>query len=169
MEKWRALWADIETDFYKKNGYEITAEHRSFERPLFLKNSASVLAAFNRSSASSSQGRENSTSLESCALLPNAGGNMTLIKTVRKSPQRKAMIISHIKFTLLIGMTGETWKNFSMLDRIRALIFLISLFMLPTSVLMPLRSIAVTAAPIWIVGKRSMPCLSKERCSAVIS
>ena len=32
MEKWRALWADIETDFYKKNGYEITAEHRSFER-----------------------------------------------------------------------------------------------------------------------------------------
>ena len=32
VEKWRALWADIETDFYKKNGYEITAEHRSFER-----------------------------------------------------------------------------------------------------------------------------------------
>ncbi len=32
MEKWRALWADIETEFYKKNGYEITAEHRSFER-----------------------------------------------------------------------------------------------------------------------------------------
>ena len=26
------MWADIETDFYKKNGYEITAEHRSFER-----------------------------------------------------------------------------------------------------------------------------------------
>ena len=32
VEKWRALWADIETEFYKKNGYEITAEHRSFER-----------------------------------------------------------------------------------------------------------------------------------------
>ncbi len=32
VEKWRALWADIETDFYRKNGYEITAEHRSFER-----------------------------------------------------------------------------------------------------------------------------------------
>ncbi|MFG6320160.1 MAG: MobA/MobL family protein [Lachnospiraceae bacterium] len=32
VEKWRALWADIETGFYKKNGYEITAEHRSFER-----------------------------------------------------------------------------------------------------------------------------------------
>ena len=32
VEKWRALWADIATDFYKKNGYEITAEHRSFER-----------------------------------------------------------------------------------------------------------------------------------------
>ncbi|MDE6906058.1 MAG: MobA/MobL family protein [Lachnospiraceae bacterium] len=32
VEKWRALWADIETDFYKKNGYEITAEYRSFER-----------------------------------------------------------------------------------------------------------------------------------------
>ena len=32
VEKWRALWADIQTDFYKKNGYEITAEHRSFER-----------------------------------------------------------------------------------------------------------------------------------------
>lgn len=32
VEKWRALWADIETDFYKKNGYEITAEHCSFER-----------------------------------------------------------------------------------------------------------------------------------------
>ena len=32
VEKWRALWADIETDFYKKNGYEITVEHRSFER-----------------------------------------------------------------------------------------------------------------------------------------
>ena len=30
--KWRALWADIETDFYRKSGYEITAEHRSFER-----------------------------------------------------------------------------------------------------------------------------------------
>ena len=26
------MWADIETEFYKKNGYEITAEHRSFER-----------------------------------------------------------------------------------------------------------------------------------------
>ena len=38
-------------------------------------------------------------------------GNMTLIKTVRKSPQRKEMIISHIRFTLLIGTTGETWKN----------------------------------------------------------
>ena len=32
VEKWRTLWVDIETDFYKKNGYEITAEHRSFER-----------------------------------------------------------------------------------------------------------------------------------------
>ena len=32
VEKWSALWADIETEFYKKNGYEITAEHRSFER-----------------------------------------------------------------------------------------------------------------------------------------
>lgn len=32
VEKWRALWADIETEFYKKNGYEITAEHLSFER-----------------------------------------------------------------------------------------------------------------------------------------
>lgn len=32
VEKWRALWADIETEFYRKNGYEITAEHRSFER-----------------------------------------------------------------------------------------------------------------------------------------
>ena len=53
--------------------------------PLFLKNSASVLAAFNRSSASSSQGRENSTSLESCALLPFSKFSTAFHKTERSA------------------------------------------------------------------------------------
>ena len=53
--------------------------------PLSLKNSASFLAAFNLSSASSSQGSENSISLESCALLPFSKFSTAFHKTERSA------------------------------------------------------------------------------------
>ena len=53
-----------------------------------------------------------------------AGVNMTLIKTVRKSRQRKGTIINRIKSTQLIGTIRETWKNGGHCGRILKLIFI---------------------------------------------